>query len=57
MISRIYDADPSPSLPIYPGRLPPETDPKLDIPGDLPQVKPHNKQERYALTPIYDSLT
>ena len=54
---RIYDPDPSPELPIYPGRLPPETDPRLDIPADLPQAKPHNTQERYVLTPIYDSLT
>lgn len=53
---RIYDGDPSP-LPLHPGKLPPETDPALQIPNELPKVTSPNQQERFHKTPIYDSLT
>ncbi|KUJ06461.1 FAD/NAD(P)-binding domain-containing protein [Mollisia scopiformis] len=53
----IYDPDPKPDLPITPGSLPPDVDPRLEIPSSLPRITAPNQQERYAQTPIYDSLT
>ncbi|KAK1598166.1 uncharacterized protein LY79DRAFT_586794 [Colletotrichum navitas] len=53
----IYDSNPSELPPLQPGSLPPDVDPAVEIPGELPQVKPHNQQERYSQTPIYHSLT
>jgi hypothetical protein len=53
---RIYDGDPHP-LPLSPGKLPPDTDPPLSIPSDLPKTTSPNLQERFHKTPIYDSLT
>ncbi|KAK7931156.1 hypothetical protein PG985_001868 [Apiospora marii] len=53
----IYDADPQPGLPILPGLLPPEVDTPLKIPHDLPRETPHDTQERFVKTPIYDELT
>ncbi|KAI1378947.1 putative dimethylaniline monooxygenase [Hypoxylon crocopeplum] len=53
----IFDSDPKPGLTIRPGGLPPDIDPPLEIPKELPQVTAPNQQERYAKTPIYNSLT
>ncbi|KAK2034526.1 FAD/NAD(P)-binding domain-containing protein [Colletotrichum zoysiae] len=53
----IYDSTPSNLPPLQPGSLPPDVDPAVEIPSELPQVKPHNQQERYSQTPIYRSLT
>ncbi|KAI0121389.1 hypothetical protein BJ170DRAFT_644688 [Xylariales sp. AK1849] len=53
----IHDPDPQPALPVHPGRLPPEIDPPLNIPNTLPCVVPPSQQERYAQTPVYESLT
>ncbi|KAF8856860.1 FAD/NAD(P)-binding domain-containing protein, partial [Acephala macrosclerotiorum] len=53
----IYDRDPKPSLPILPGALPASVDPPLVIPSSLPRIISPNQQERFAQTPIYDSLT
>ncbi|XXH05737.1 hypothetical protein Hte_012173 [Hypoxylon texense] len=53
----IFDPDPKPSLAIRPGRLPPDVDPPLEIPKELPQVTAPNQQERFSKTPIYNSLT
>ncbi|KAI1472353.1 FAD/NAD(P)-binding domain-containing protein [Daldinia caldariorum] len=53
----IYDSDPEPALEVHPGKLPPEVDPPLEIPKDLPQTTPPNQQERFSKTPIYNSLT
>ncbi|KAK8023421.1 hypothetical protein PG991_006660 [Apiospora marii] len=44
-------------LPILPGLLPPEVDTPLKIPHDLPRETPHDTQERFVKTPIYDELT
>ncbi|KAF4624022.1 hypothetical protein G7Y89_g14154 [Cudoniella acicularis] len=53
----IYDPSPSSGLPIIPGSLPPDLDPPLRIPNDLPKVTSPSEQERFAETPIYSSLT
>ncbi|KAL2880600.1 hypothetical protein SGCOL_003973 [Colletotrichum sp. CLE4] len=53
----IYDSSPSELPPLQPGLLPPDIDPAVEIPGELPQVKPHSQRERYSQTPIYHSLT
>ncbi|KAI1840157.1 hypothetical protein JX265_009370 [Neoarthrinium moseri] len=53
----IYDADPQPPLPVHPGSLPTEIDPKLSIPESLPRALPPSQQERYSKTPVYNSLT
>ncbi|KAK1465741.1 hypothetical protein CMEL01_11733 [Colletotrichum melonis] len=53
----IYDPSPSELPPLQPGSLPPDVDPAVEIPGKLPQVKPHSQRERYSQTPIYHSLT
>ncbi|KAI1080161.1 putative dimethylaniline monooxygenase [Whalleya microplaca] len=53
----IYDPDPNPLPVLRPGDLPPDIDPPLEIPSGLPRITPPNRQERYAQTPIYDSLT
>ncbi|KAG0647451.1 Flavin-dependent monooxygenase [Hyphodiscus hymeniophilus] len=53
----IYDPSTPPKLPLQPGSLPRDTDPRLAIPSDLPKTTSPNHQERYAQTPIYDSLT
>ena len=57
VMQRIYDADPQPGLPVRPGSLPPEIDPPIPVPNGLPKITSPNEQERYARTPIYDSLT
>ncbi|KAK8015224.1 hypothetical protein PG990_008520 [Apiospora arundinis] len=53
----IYDANPQPSLPIFPGQLPPAIDQPVDIPDNLPRETLHDARERYTKTPIYDELT
>ncbi|KAI0848154.1 FAD/NAD(P)-binding domain-containing protein [Daldinia vernicosa] len=53
----IYDSDPKPALEVHPGKLPPDVDPPLEIPKELPQITQPNQQERFSKTPIYDSLT
>ncbi|KAI2634750.1 putative dimethylaniline monooxygenase [Hypomontagnella submonticulosa] len=53
----IFDSDPKPSLEVRPGRLPPDIDPPIDIPEALPKITAPNTQERFAKTPIYNSLT
>ncbi|KAH8655135.1 hypothetical protein BGZ60DRAFT_459846 [Tricladium varicosporioides] len=53
----IYDPSPSSSLSLQPGGLPPDIDPPLKIPNNLPKTTPPNEQERYTQTPIYSSLT
>ncbi|KAI1089516.1 putative dimethylaniline monooxygenase [Rostrohypoxylon terebratum] len=53
----IFDADPKPDLPVQPGKLPPEIDPPLEIPKDLPQTTAPDQRERFSKTPIYNSLT
>ncbi|OTB12804.1 hypothetical protein K445DRAFT_369111 [Daldinia sp. EC12] len=53
----IYDSDPKPALEVHPGKLPPDVDPPLEIPKELPQITPPNQQERFSKTPIYNSLT
>lgn len=55
--TRIYDADPQPGLPVFPGALPPDIDPPLEVPRRLPAMLPPSKQERHSKTPVYDSLT
>ncbi|KAI1771699.1 hypothetical protein F4818DRAFT_454486 [Hypoxylon cercidicola] len=50
----ILESDPKLSRP---GRLPPDVDPPLEIPKQLPQIAPPNQQERFSTTPIYNSLT
>ncbi|KAL5454493.1 hypothetical protein PMIN06_004961 [Paraphaeosphaeria minitans] len=52
----IYDAEPDP-LPLCPGKLPPDTDPALEIPEALPRITPPVDQKRWTKTPIYNSLT
>jgi hypothetical protein len=54
---RIYDPKAKPSHVITPGGLPPDIDPKLEIPSSLPKITSPNQQERFAQTPIYNSLT
>jgi hypothetical protein len=54
---RIYDPGASTDLPFTPGGLPPDIDPPIPIPKDLPSVQPPNEQERWSKTPIYDTLT
>ncbi|OAP56347.1 hypothetical protein AYL99_09526 [Fonsecaea erecta] len=53
----IYDPDPGPGFKLFPGGLPPSTDPPLKIPDTLPRLTSPISQERYDKTPIYDSLT
>ncbi|KAK0632502.1 hypothetical protein B0T14DRAFT_420442 [Immersiella caudata] len=53
----IYDADPSAVPPIQPGATAQIIDPPLRPPYDLPATTSPNQQERYAQTPIYNSLT
>ncbi|KAL5615812.1 hypothetical protein FOBRF1_004560 [Fusarium oxysporum] len=52
----LYDEVPSTPPPIQPGALPPKVNPRLEIPGKLPQAVPHNTQERFHSTPIHESL-
>ncbi|POS73280.1 hypothetical protein DHEL01_v208326 [Diaporthe helianthi] len=54
---KIFDASPGPELPINPGKLPPQVDPPLQIPSQLPTVTAPVTQERYSKTPVYNSLT
>jgi hypothetical protein len=54
---RIYDGGNTPDIPIYPGELPPSTDPPLKIPDGLPRTTPPSEQERYLETPVYETLT
>ncbi|KAE9363620.1 FAD/NAD(P)-binding domain-containing protein [Stipitochalara longipes BDJ] len=53
----IYDSSTPHKLPIKPGSLPPESDPSIPVPNDLPKITSPNKQERFTQTPIYSSLT
>ncbi|PVH71578.1 FAD/NAD(P)-binding domain-containing protein [Cadophora sp. DSE1049] len=53
----IYDPSPPGSLPLRPGGLPPDVDPPLSIPDELPKITSPNRQERWHKTPIYSSLT
>ncbi|CAG8973730.1 hypothetical protein HYALB_00007678 [Hymenoscyphus albidus] len=53
----IYDQSPPHDLPIRPGSLPPDSDPPLEIPNNLPKITSPNEQERFTKTPIYSSLT
>ncbi|KAL2067655.1 hypothetical protein VTL71DRAFT_15751 [Oculimacula yallundae] len=53
----IYDSSPAASLPLQPGGLPPDVDPPLSIPDELPRITSPNTQERWHQTPIYQSLT
>ncbi|KAI0138211.1 putative dimethylaniline monooxygenase [Hypoxylon sp. NC0597] len=53
----IFDSDPKPDLKVQPGKLPPDIDPPLEIPRELPQVTAPNQRERFSKTPIYNSLT
>ncbi|TAQ89302.1 hypothetical protein B7494_g2385 [Chlorociboria aeruginascens] len=53
----IHDSSPKTDLPLKVGALPPAIDPPLEIPNDLPKITSPNEQERFAQTPIYDSLT
>ncbi|KAK7718396.1 hypothetical protein SLS64_002349 [Diaporthe eres] len=53
----IFDASPGPELPINPGKLPPQIDPPVQIPDQLPRVTAPVEQERYSKTPVYNSLT
>ncbi|KAH7378117.1 hypothetical protein BKA64DRAFT_736750 [Cadophora sp. MPI-SDFR-AT-0126] len=53
----IYDPSPPSSLPLQPGGLPPDVDPPLNIPDELPKIMSPNQQERWHKTPIYSSLT
>ncbi|CAF3435022.1 unnamed protein product [Fusarium graminearum] len=52
----LYDAIPPSPSPIQPGALPPKVNSQLEIPSKLPQTVPHNTQERFQGTPIYESL-
>jgi hypothetical protein len=42
---------------LHPGKLPPEIDPSLEPPNDLPKTTPPSSQYRYDRTPIYAELT
>ncbi|KAI0883986.1 putative dimethylaniline monooxygenase [Annulohypoxylon maeteangense] len=53
----IFDSDPQPALKVQPGKLPPDVDPPLEIPPNLPQVTTPDRRERFSQTPIYNSLT
>ncbi|KAI1392150.1 putative dimethylaniline monooxygenase [Hypoxylon trugodes] len=53
----IFDPDPQPNLELRPGRFPPDVDPPLRIPDQLPRITAPNQQERFSKTPIYASLT
>ncbi|KKA23327.1 Dimethylaniline monooxygenase [Rasamsonia emersonii CBS 393.64] len=53
----IFDPDPNPLIVPQPGKLPPEIDPPLEIPQNLPATTPPSSQERYDRTPIYAELT
>lgn len=56
-IIRIFDPSPGPELPIKPGKVPPEIDPPLGIPNELPRITAPSQQERFSQTPVYNSLT
>ncbi|SPJ72156.1 related to flavin-containing monooxygenase [Fusarium torulosum] len=53
----LYDDNPPVPLLVEPGALPTKLDRPLEIPEKLPQTLPHNRQERFQSTPIYESLT
>jgi hypothetical protein len=55
--NRIYDSNTPHKLPLKPGSLPPESDPSIPVPDDLPKITSPDKQERFTQTPIYSSLT
>lgn len=57
IITRIFDPSPGPELPIQPGKVPPEIDPPLDIPNELPTITAPTQRERFSQTPVYNSLT
>jgi hypothetical protein len=56
-LHRIFDPTVQPRLDVKPGSLPISADPPLEIPDELPRVTTPNKQDRFAYTPIYESLT
>ncbi|KAM3527631.1 hypothetical protein NHJ13051_002822 [Beauveria bassiana] len=53
----IHDPDPGPVTPVEPGKLPTELDVHLDIPRNLPTTTSPDKTNRWATTPVYDSLS
>ncbi|OAA66186.1 Flavin monooxygenase-like protein [Cordyceps fumosorosea ARSEF 2679] len=53
----IHDPDPGPVTPIEPGKLPSEIDPQLAIPPNLPATTLPDRTNRWATTPVYDSLS
>ncbi|EGX92605.1 dimethylaniline monooxygenase, putative [Cordyceps militaris CM01] len=53
----IHDTDPGPVAPIEPGKLPSEIDLHLPIPPSLPTTTSPDKTNRWASTPVYDSLS
>ncbi|KAJ4145636.1 hypothetical protein LMH87_004482 [Akanthomyces muscarius] len=52
----IHDPDPGPAAPVEPGKLPSEIDAHLDIPSNLPTTTLPDRTNRWATTPVYDSL-
>lgn len=56
MISdRIHDSDPG-SVPVPPGKLPMDIDQPLKVPTSLPTVLRPSQRQRWAQTPVYNSL-
>ncbi|KAJ6781221.1 hypothetical protein PWT90_08753 [Aphanocladium album] len=53
----IHDTDPGPAIPVQPGKLPSEIDLHLDVPGNLPTTTSPDQTNRWATTPVYDSLS
>jgi hypothetical protein len=53
----IYDSDPGSLLRPAPGHLPPDVDPPVDIPPNLPTTTVPILEERFDQTPIYSELT
>ncbi|KAH6612416.1 dimethylaniline monooxygenase (N-oxide forming), partial [Boeremia exigua] len=53
----IYDSDPAPPSQLFPGKDPPEVDPPLKVPSNLPAAVAPSEQTRFDRTPIYDGLT
>ncbi|KAH7380717.1 hypothetical protein BKA66DRAFT_128634 [Pyrenochaeta sp. MPI-SDFR-AT-0127] len=53
----IYDADPGPPIQLQPGKIPPDIDPPMKIPYNLPNSTAPSLQPRYDTTPIYAELT
>lgn len=53
----IYDDNPGSPLRPSPGRLPPDLDPPIKTPTQLPTVTSPITKERFEQTPIYSELT